>query len=118
MRWTLRLAAVIAALGAFPFVTGSSAEAWEYCRRDVTGHMLGCSFSGLEQCEATCYGIGGDCLRDPFLPDAHNSSAYKPMDPGTVRNRPVELNARRTAARIGKGANPARHQKHLHHGAF
>jgi hypothetical protein len=95
MRWTLRLAAVIVALGAVPFVAGSSAEAGEYCRRDVTGHMLGCSFSSLEQCEATSYGLGGDCLRDPFLPDARNSYAYKPMDLGTVRNRSVELNARR-----------------------
>jgi hypothetical protein len=95
MRWTLRLAAVIVALGAVPFVAGSSAEAWEYCRRDVTGHMLGCSFSSLEQCEATKYGVGGDCLRDPFLPDARNSYAYKPMDLGTMRNGSVELNARR-----------------------
>ena len=79
MKWTLRLAAGIAMLCAGPLVAASSttANAWEYCRRDITGHMLGCSFSSMAQCEATRYGLGGDCLRDPFLPDARGAYAYQ-----------------------------------------
>jgi uncharacterized protein DUF3551 len=78
MRWALRLTAVVAALGATALITANSAEASEYCRRDVTGHMLGCSFSSMEQCEATRYGLGGDCLRNPFLPDARSAYAFQP----------------------------------------
>ena len=78
MRWTLRLTAVVAALGATTLIAASSAEAGDYCRRDVTGHMLGCSFSSMEQCEATRYGLGGDCLRNPFLPDARSAYAFQP----------------------------------------
>jgi hypothetical protein len=76
---TLRLAAGIAMLCAGPLVAASPtmANAWEYCRRDITGHMLGCSFSSMAQCEATRYGLGGDCLRDPFLPDARGAYAYQ-----------------------------------------
>jgi len=95
MTWTFRFVAVIAALGATPFVASSSAGAGEYCRRDVTGHMLGCSFSSLAQCESTRSGIGGDCLRDPFLPDARNSYAYTQVDQGVARDQSVELDTRR-----------------------
>src|SRR5947207_12476038 len=77
VRFTWRLTAVITALGATALTTASSAEAWEYCRRDVTGHMLGCSFSSMEQCEATRSGIGGDCLRDPFLPNSRSVHAFQ-----------------------------------------
>src|SRR4051794_16694657 len=48
------------------FANATSASAYEYCRRDVTGFMLGCSFNTMEQCDATASGIGGYCQRDPF----------------------------------------------------
>jgi hypothetical protein len=64
-------ASSIVALSALAFFANATpASAYEYCRRDVTGHMLGCSFDTLEQCYATASGIGGDCQRDPFLPAA------------------------------------------------
>jgi hypothetical protein len=73
-----------ASLGA---ITASPAQAGEYCRTDVTGHMTGCGFSNMEQCQAAASGIGGDCFRDPNLPnkgsnantiDGRNSFAYQP----------------------------------------
>jgi hypothetical protein len=57
------VAAVI--LGA---MTTGSASAGEFCRQDVTGHMTGCGFSTMEQCQASSAGMGGDCFRDPNLP--------------------------------------------------
>src|SRR3954453_19159400 len=63
-------ASSIAALSALAFANATSASAYEYCRRDVTGFMLGCSFDTLEQCCATESGIGGYCQRDPFRPAA------------------------------------------------
>jgi uncharacterized protein DUF3551 len=50
------------------------AHAYEYCRRDVPGHMTSCSFDTMEQCDEMRSGIGGDCFRDPFLKS--NSDAY------------------------------------------
>jgi hypothetical protein len=75
---TTVLATATAALLAFPLVLISStaARAYEFCRRDVTGHMTSCSFDTMEQCEAMRSGIGGDCFRDPFLND--NAYAYQP----------------------------------------
>jgi hypothetical protein len=61
----------IAAMSALAFVASATpAFAYEYCRRDVTGFMLGCSFDTMEQCYATSSGIGGYCQRDPFRPAA------------------------------------------------
>jgi Protein of unknown function (DUF3551) len=60
-------ASSIAALSAFAFFANATpASAYEYCRRDVTGFMLGCSFATMEQCYATGSGVGGYCQRDPF----------------------------------------------------
>jgi Protein of unknown function (DUF3551) len=60
-------ASSIAALSALAFFANATpAFAYEYCRRDVTGFMLGCSFDTMEQCYATASGIGGYCQRDPF----------------------------------------------------
>jgi hypothetical protein len=59
-------ASSIVALSALAlFVNATPASAYEYCRRDVTGFMLGCSFDTIEQCYATASGIGGYCQRDP-----------------------------------------------------
>jgi hypothetical protein len=64
-------ASSIVALSAFAlFVNAMPASASEYCRRNVTGFMLGCSFDTIEQCYATASGIGGYCQRDPFRPAA------------------------------------------------
>src|SRR3954452_22079673 len=52
------------------FANATPASAYEYCRRDVTGFMLGCSFDTMEQCYATASGIGGYCQRDPFRPES------------------------------------------------
>jgi hypothetical protein len=65
---------------ALSFVTvaaPTSAQAGEYCRRDVTAAIVGCSFDTLEQCQAMSAGRGGDCFRDPFLPE-RNALAYAP----------------------------------------
>jgi Protein of unknown function (DUF3551) len=57
----------IVALSALAFFANATpASAYEYCRRDVSGFMLGCSFDTMEQCHATESGIGGYCRRDPF----------------------------------------------------
>lgn len=101
MTWILKLAARIVALATVLFVTANGAEAttWPYCRTDVSDYKLICSFTNMEECLATVSGRGGLCIRDPFLADARNSYAYEPIRPkaylGIVRNRSVELNARR-----------------------
>jgi hypothetical protein len=80
------------ALGGLSAATLSStaASAGEYCRRDVTAYMLGCSFSSMEQCEATRHGLGGDCMRDPFLPDPRSAYAYQPdLSKHSARRRSV-----------------------------
>jgi uncharacterized protein DUF3551 len=65
-------ASSIAALSALAFFANATpASAYEYCRRDVSGFMLGCSFDTMEQCYATESGIGGYCQRDPFRPAAN-----------------------------------------------
>jgi hypothetical protein len=64
-------ASSIAALSALTFFASATpASAYEYCRRDVTGFMLGCSFDTMEQCYATASGIGGYCQHNPFRPAA------------------------------------------------
>jgi hypothetical protein len=71
----------VAALGALTFVataTPASAHTYEYCRRDVIGATLSCSFDTMAQCQAMSSGRGGDCLRDPALGEIGNSYAYAP----------------------------------------
>jgi hypothetical protein len=65
------------ALTFLTFTGSAPAQAGEYCRRDVTSAVVGCSFDTLEQCQAMSGGRGGDCFRDPFLPD-RNALAYAP----------------------------------------
>src|ERR1700751_1554521 len=81
----------VAALGA---ITASPAQAGEFCRTDVSGHMTGCGFNTIEQCQAAASGIGGDCFRDPNLPsnasnatngNGRNSFAYQPDGSRQVR---------------------------------
>jgi uncharacterized membrane protein len=76
---TAPAAALLAAI-AFAAMT-SPASAAEFCRQDVTGHMTGCGFTSMEQCQAASAGIGGDCFRDPNLSDSKNAYAYHPESP-------------------------------------
>lgn len=75
------IATAVAALSALTFVanaTPASAHTYEYCRRDIIGYVLSCSFDTLAQCQAMSSGRGGDCLRDPFLSDIGSTYAYAP----------------------------------------
>jgi hypothetical protein len=75
------MATSTAALGALTLAaiaTPASAHTYEYCRRDVIGATLSCSFDTLAQCQAMSSGRGGDCLRDPFLSDIGSAYAYAP----------------------------------------
>ena len=65
--WAMALVAV---------ATPASAASNEYCRQDVTSGMRSCSFATMEQCQAMSSGRGGNCYRDPFLPQAGASGAY------------------------------------------
>ena len=66
---------------AFGAMTTTDASAAEFCRRDVTGHMTGCGFDSMAQCQAASAGIGGDCFRDPSLGDSKDAYAYHPATP-------------------------------------
>jgi hypothetical protein len=50
-KFGMPVAAMIAfaALGA---MTGNQANAGEFCRKDVTGQMIGCGFDTMDQCKA------------------------------------------------------------------
>jgi hypothetical protein len=80
MKQFLKLsAAPITALCALAFVTmATPASAGEYCRKDVTSAVVSCGFDTLAQCQDMSAGRGGDCYRDPFLPDAKSALAYAP----------------------------------------
>ena len=91
---TVPAAAMFAAI-AFGAMTMPDASAAEFCRQDVTGHMTGCGFTSMEQCQAASAGIGGDCFRDPNLNDSKNAYAYHPESPRSKSGSP----------RAGKAAN-------------
>jgi Protein of unknown function (DUF3551) len=79
-------ATAIAAAALFAALTTGSAAAGEFCRQDVTGHMTGCGFASMAQCQAASAGIGGDCFRDPWLASKESSTpanayAYAPKAP-------------------------------------
>ena len=80
MKQILKLAAAPAALFALSFVTfaaPTSAQAGDYCRRDVTAYTTQCGFDTLAQCQAMSSGRGGDCFRDPTRPN-RDAFAYAP----------------------------------------
>jgi Protein of unknown function (DUF3551) len=85
---TAPAAALLAAL-AFGAMTTADANAAEFCRTDVTGHMTSCGFASMEQCQAASAGIGGDCFRDPSLSDNNNAYAYHPASPRARRASPT-----------------------------
>ncbi|WP_213769938.1 DUF3551 domain-containing protein [Bradyrhizobium sp. dw_78] len=97
MKQVLRLAAASApALMALAFVAMSSpasASSNEYCRKDVTSAIVSCSFATLDQCKAMSSGRGGDCFRDPYLPEAgnpNNALAYQPRARLHHNRKPIE----------------------------
>ena len=78
MKTFLKFAAPATALWALAFVSvATPASAGQYCRKDVTAGIVGCSFDTMEQCQSMSSGRGGDCFRDPFLPAA-DAYAYAP----------------------------------------
>lgn len=97
MREYLKTATATAAVAAAAIVFGamiaSDASAGEFCRQDVTGHMTGCGYSTMEQCQAASSGVGGDCFRDPNLNNsasnnggnAGNALAYQPKKSSHTR---------------------------------
>jgi hypothetical protein len=76
--------AVAAVVGA---MSTGSANAAEFCRQDVTGHMTSCGFSSMQQCKDASAGIGGDCFRDPWLGRSNPSDAfaYAPKAPKAAK---------------------------------
>ena len=88
-RWLLRTtaapaAALVAAIAFGAMLAPTEASAGEYCRQDVTGHMTGCGFETMEQCQAMRNGLGGECFRDPWIDNNRNAGnastayAYQP----------------------------------------
>jgi hypothetical protein len=71
-------AAALMATIAFGALIAPEASAGEFCRTDVTGHMTGCGFATMEQCQASSAGVGGDCFRDPYLKENSSANAYYP----------------------------------------
>jgi uncharacterized membrane protein len=99
LKATTAPAAALLAAVAFGAIT-TPASAAEFCRQDVTGHMTGCGFTSMEQCQAASAGIGGDCFRDPYLKDSKNADgknayAYHPESPRSKSGSP----------KAGKAAN-------------
>jgi len=66
-------AAIMVAAIVFGAMTTSNANAGDICRRDVTGHMTGCGFDNMAQCQAMSAGVGGDCFPDPFKNNSQNA---------------------------------------------
>src|SRR3984893_17953322 len=84
------------------------ASAGEFCRTDVSGHMTGCGFSSMEQCQAASSGIGGGCFRAANFPEGKSASdgrnsgksssafAYQPKSSHTRRGSPAAGNTANT----------------------
>jgi hypothetical protein len=81
-------AALVAAI-AFGAMSMPAANAGEFCRTDVTGHMTGCGFDSMEQCQASSSGLGGDCFRDPNLKDSKGAFADQPKSSQSKHGSPV-----------------------------
>ena len=85
-------AAAFLALALAGISTPAAAAKYEYCRTDVSSAMRSCSFTSLEQCQATSEGRGGTCARDPFLPAENVSNAFAQQPRGGAHHtkRPVQ----------------------------
>jgi hypothetical protein len=105
---TASAAAVVVAI-ALGTLFAPKASAGEFCRRDVTGHMTGCGYDSMDQCQAASAGVGGDCFRDPSLPEGKSASngrkagngsnafAYQPKSSHTRRGSPAAGNTANTS---------------------
>jgi hypothetical protein len=83
------------------------ASAAEFCRRDVTGHMTGCGYDSMDQCQAASSGLGGECFRDPYLGDSKNAGNTK--NAGDSKNayayHPKSSRSRNGSPAAGKAGN-------------
>ncbi len=94
------VAALVAAFAFGAMLAPTEASAAEFCRRDVTGHMTGCGYDNMEQCQAMSAGIGGDCFRDPWL----NNSPTANGDRSSYAYQPRYSRAKHGAGRRAQGA--------------
>jgi Protein of unknown function (DUF3551) len=86
-------ASALLALAFIGMATPASAATYEYCRKDITTAMVGCSYATMEQCQAMSSGRGGDCFRDPYLAAPGNPSnalAYQPKGRSHHNRKPIE----------------------------
>ncbi len=102
-------AAILAAAMAFGAMTASKANAGDICRRDVTGHMTGCGFDNMAQCQATSAGLGGDCFPDPFKNNSQNAQNNSGNAQNSSRNafayQPRPSRSRHASPHAGSPAN-------------
>src|SRR5215468_7158130 len=81
---TIRAATLSAGIALVAAFATPAARAGDFCSWD-TDFVTSCSFSSMEQCQATRSGIGGECFRDPLLKDNstaainRNAYAYAPV---------------------------------------
>jgi hypothetical protein len=70
-------ASAMFALALMAMAAPALAAPGEFCRTD-SSVMRSCSYSTLEQCQASSSGRGGSCDRDPFYANPTNALAYAP----------------------------------------
>jgi len=87
LKMTAAPAAALLALAFVGTTVPANARPGEYCRTDVTSGMRSCSFSTMEECQATSSGRGGGCYRDPFMADTDSAYAYHPKQPHSKSER-------------------------------
>jgi Protein of unknown function (DUF3551) len=93
------VAGLVAAL-AFGAISLPAANAAEFCRTDVTGHMTSCGFDSMAQCQASSAGVGGDCFRDPNLTQSNNNQSKN-----AFAYQPKSSRSRHGSPTAGKAAN-------------
>jgi hypothetical protein len=67
-------------------LTPPTAGASEPCH-ESSDHVAVCSFSSMERCEATLFGLGVDCLGDP---SPNDDIATSNRDPYVYSPRPAD----------------------------
>lgn len=83
MKAFLTAGATVVAAIAFSALLAPDAHAGDVCRRDVTAKMVSCGFQTMAQCQATRYGLGGDCFLDPWKFPAGGGAMAMAFDPGS-----------------------------------
>ena len=70
---------VAAAIVLLSSVSAHAAPDYPWCQRTtVTGGTPDCSFTSLNQCQASISGVGGDCVRNPRLAYGFYQDDYAP----------------------------------------